>query len=418
MKYYVSSSYTGTVSNGQKTTPFKTLSQVQSIMNNLLPGDSVSFKRGDAFTGTLNITKSGTSGLPITFNAYGNGAKPKFIGTGSAIGTLFNVTSKNFIVFDNLEITDPTVSSTDRSQMAKIDTVFQFDGTSSNCTISYCDISLCGVGAYWTGLANTMTYTTVKNMRMVRNTVGGNDDYGANGVVISSGNNVVSYCTFDGCWALSYDYGFDGGAIEFFGNGASNNTIKYCVINDCNGVCENGSSNGGTIANNVFAYNKITNNGKLFYINNSGSFAVNVTNLQFYNNVVVESYKNRLNQSEMGSMANSVSTAGVVVFKNNVIQLSSGISFVRAIQFNTGQMNHTNNVFNITNGGSIGLTLVSSEFSTQAAYWTNTSNSNPALWDYTPLANSVLINTGTNVGYTIDFNGNTITNPPNIGILE
>ena len=418
MRYYVNSSYTGAVSNGQKATPWKSLSAVQSNMGLFVAGDVISFKTGQTFTGNLNVTKSGTALLPITFNSYGNGPKPKFTGTGSYLGTLFSATNRAYLVFDNLQITDPTISPTDRTVEANIDTVFQFDGSTNNCIIRNCDISLCGVGAYLTGNNNTMTLTTVSNMRMVKNTPGGNDDYGANGIVISSANNTVSYCTFDGCWAVSYDYGYDGGAIEYFGNGASNNTVSYCVINDCNGVCENGSSNGGTIQNNVFAYNKITNNGKLFYINNSGTFQVTVSNFQYYNNVVVENVVNRLGQTYMGSIANTVATPNIVVFKNNVIQLTSGISFVSSNQFNSGQMVHTNNVYNVTNGGNIGLTLGATEISTQAAYWTNTTNSNPKLWNYYPLANGVLIDAGTNLGYTTDFDGYPVGNPPDIGVLQ
>ncbi|MEI8272551.1 MAG: hypothetical protein WCG08_08000, partial [Paludibacter sp.] len=40
------------------------------------PGDSILFKRGDIFFGTLNITKSGTSTNPIVIGAYGTGNKP------------------------------------------------------------------------------------------------------------------------------------------------------------------------------------------------------------------------------------------------------------------------------------------------------------------------------------------------------
>ena len=57
-------------------TPWKTLSKLNSFMNNLQAGDSILFKRGELFYGSLIITKSGTASNPIVFSAYGTGAKP------------------------------------------------------------------------------------------------------------------------------------------------------------------------------------------------------------------------------------------------------------------------------------------------------------------------------------------------------
>jgi len=46
----------------------------------LLPGQIVAFKRGDTITGTITVGQSGTSGKPITFTGYGNGANPVISG--------------------------------------------------------------------------------------------------------------------------------------------------------------------------------------------------------------------------------------------------------------------------------------------------------------------------------------------------
>ena len=104
--YYVSSSYTGSTSNGGLSTPWKTLSQVNSNMATFQPGDSILFKKGDTFSGTLTVTKSGTLASPITFGAYGTGNKPKFIGTGSTIPYFVYVNSRNYLIFRDWEITD------------------------------------------------------------------------------------------------------------------------------------------------------------------------------------------------------------------------------------------------------------------------------------------------------------------------
>jgi hypothetical protein len=83
-------------------------------------------------------------------------------------------------------------------------------------------------------------------------------------------NNTITNNYFHDCWANSYDYTYDGGAVEFYGSGSSNNFIGYNTFYDCNGVVENGSGNGGTINNNKFVYNKNSSGWGLFFF--FGSF--------------------------------------------------------------------------------------------------------------------------------------------------
>jgi parallel beta-helix repeat protein len=61
-------------------TPWKTLTKLNAFMTNLLPGDSVLFKRGELFYGSFTITKSGNASSTIFFGAYGTGAKPVISG--------------------------------------------------------------------------------------------------------------------------------------------------------------------------------------------------------------------------------------------------------------------------------------------------------------------------------------------------
>src|SRR5687768_12156988 len=61
-------------------TPWKTLAKLNSIFYTLNPGDVILFNRGEVFSGSINVTKSGFTGLPITFGAYGAGNKPVITG--------------------------------------------------------------------------------------------------------------------------------------------------------------------------------------------------------------------------------------------------------------------------------------------------------------------------------------------------
>ena len=82
--YYVSSTQgdDGRTSSQAKNpaTPWKTLAKVNSVMRYFQPGDSVLFKRGEAFFGSLQISVSGAAGRPLVFGAYGTGALPELTG--------------------------------------------------------------------------------------------------------------------------------------------------------------------------------------------------------------------------------------------------------------------------------------------------------------------------------------------------
>jgi parallel beta-helix repeat protein len=57
-------------------TPWRTISKLNSFFSKLQPGDEVLFKRGETFYGSIIISRSGTSSSPITIGAYGSGNKP------------------------------------------------------------------------------------------------------------------------------------------------------------------------------------------------------------------------------------------------------------------------------------------------------------------------------------------------------
>jgi hypothetical protein len=76
-------------------TPWKTLSKLNSIFSILKGGDIIYFKRGDVFYGSITPSKSGSSGLPITFDAYGTGNKPIITGF-TAIGSWTSIGSGRY----------------------------------------------------------------------------------------------------------------------------------------------------------------------------------------------------------------------------------------------------------------------------------------------------------------------------------
>ena len=88
--YYFSNSLgddTRTSTQAQSSaTPWKTITKLNSFFSSLAVGDSVLFKRGDTFYGSIIVSNSGTSSSPITLGAFGTGAKPIITGLQTIAG--------------------------------------------------------------------------------------------------------------------------------------------------------------------------------------------------------------------------------------------------------------------------------------------------------------------------------------------
>ena len=100
--YYVDPSSTLSIANGSFTNPWKTIPQLNAGTTNLMPGDSVMFKKGQVFSGRIIVNSSGSALQPIVYTAYGIGVMPELTYTGSDIIT---ITNKQYIVIDGLKIT-------------------------------------------------------------------------------------------------------------------------------------------------------------------------------------------------------------------------------------------------------------------------------------------------------------------------
>lgn len=78
--YYVDSTFGNDNNDGLSlSTPWKTINEVNN--SRFQPGDQILFERGKVWRETLIVPSSGTAEKPITFGAYGSGAKPVISGT-------------------------------------------------------------------------------------------------------------------------------------------------------------------------------------------------------------------------------------------------------------------------------------------------------------------------------------------------
>jgi hypothetical protein len=365
----------------------------------------------------------------IYFGTYGTGQKPTFWGTGATINSLVTLTTCTNIRFDGWNVSDTTISFTDRTIQAKIKIVFTLQTSTTGTLIKNITMDRIGYGVYITSSSRGQTIDScdIGNLRMIRNTpktINADDDYGGVPIQISSRNNIVTNNYFHDCWSQSFDYGFDGGGIEFFeeGDTISGNRIMYNTFYDNNGTLEHGSNSDGIarfpIQNNTFAYNKVINCSSLIYYNNNGQYRTKLRNLMVYNNVIVQTTASRTGTTRMIGMAIADTTYNIATLKNNIFRISNGAAVARSTVFAGTQLIHTNNVYQLTNGSVTNYALTPTEISTLAVIWINTMSANPINWDYRLTPSSPAISRGINVGIQRDFANIIVSNPPEAGIYE
>ena len=159
-------------------TPWKSLSKFNSYSISLQPGDSVLFKRGETFSGSINVSKSGTASMPIVVGAYGTGTRPVFtslaevsnfvsIGTNKYTSSVFTSTSDpKFLLLDGVlqQIGRwPNADAADRGYL--------FVDSISSVRDGYTNI----IYNNWTGLSKPLTDWTggqvaIRSNRFVFNT--------------------------------------------------------------------------------------------------------------------------------------------------------------------------------------------------------------------------------------------------------
>lgn len=423
--WYVDDGAAGS-NSGTLANPWKTLSDIVFGSGGVVAGDSLLFRAGDTFDDILTIGASGSSGNRIVISRYGVGANPKFIGTGSPEQYLFYQFNRSYITYDRLHITDPDVglgtAPIDSNKVANIERAFTFDGTSSNNIVQNCFAELVGVVFYTTGAggSNTIQDCEATNLRMIFNNVGGDNDYGCNFSIITNANNIVTRNNVYDCTSKSYDYIYDGGAVEFYDNAADNNIVSYNRFVNCLVVSEYGSSGGGTCTGNKYYYNLCINNGNFIWVNSSGGFAVSVSGIEIHNNVIVEDHVGMVGDNFMIGISTNTATAGQFEMINNIFYLRAGLDVIRSANSaldNGTAMIHTNNRYNLGSGSVVNLTLDGTETSSTAAIWLDQLGPPETSWDFHPLDETTL-DDGANLSLSPDYYGIAVTNPYYIGIAQ
>lgn len=242
--YYIDSSAGNDSAAGTSTaTAWRSLAKVNGFA--FQPGDRISFKRGGSWTGTLTLSRSGTAASPIVVEAYGTGNLPV---VGGPVTNCVQVTGSNWFIGD-LRASGCNWAG------------FELFGDNVVMDTIQADNNVTGVSIVDGSNGNTVRWSTIKdNTKMSVLTpkeVNDDDDSGAFGFLVHGDDNVISRNVISGHYAFSYDYGFDGAAVEIF-NG-NRNRIEYNTTDANETFTELGRyGTGKTADGNVFAYNSVT----------------------------------------------------------------------------------------------------------------------------------------------------------------
>lgn len=381
-KNYFVNSKTGqnTYSGETATTPFRDFLQLGKIKLN--PGDSVFFARGTLYNGYFSFKHSGTKEEPIVLSCYGIGENPVFSNPGESYAIQID---GDFIVIENLKI----------SQTLESGIVLK----GNHNRINNCEITKTGIGITLEGKYSAIFNNNINHLHIVKSTEGGDDDYGAIGILVANGKQEIAYNTIDSCIDKSLDYGVDGGAFEFYGDADSVN-IHHNKISYCDGVFEFGA---GTITNINFFYNLFLNNGQLGGFHFQGKFYAVVNNILVSNNTLVDTVENK-NQV---LWFNGTGQEQKIRLVNNIFYFAGFQRFC-----STGNYQHTNNLYFTPTDVPIGFTLHSTEQKVDPGF------ENISTGNFRLLKTSPAIDKGLTIKNDKDYDRNPIVNQPDLGAFE
>ncbi len=219
--------------------PWATPTPVNAMQ--LQPGDEVVYRRGRTHPGGLVINGSGTAHAPIVVHAYGDEDRPLLANAAYDATTVgIHVDGKRYIQIRDLQFRD-------------IGTAIRAEPLSGahHLTVENCVCAECGVFADLYADDSVMRRCYAHDLRMVVNTVGGNEDYGANGVIVSGDRCLIEDCRFVNCVAPSEDWGTDGGAIEVW-RGTTDLIVRRCYAENCDVFSEIGGMPGDSVNNLLY----------------------------------------------------------------------------------------------------------------------------------------------------------------------
>ncbi|GEM_PF-4037173 len=290
----------------------------------LKPGSSLLFKRGTRCTGPLKATWTGTASAPVLVGAYGSATDPLPILENTSDGSSAVVlVTGSYLTFDSLHTrADPpsVVPASDPNgcpgQGVGVRRGFKLDVTAAYVTIQNAEITELTDGVKIEGGAhdNHILHNDIHNNNLMGTlTVGGEDDYGAQGVALDGDHNEVAYNSIHDNIACSYDFGTDGSDVEI--GGGTFNSIHHNAFWGSDQVSEIDNADGRQASDNTFAYNLII--GRNFVTTRGKSWGNGpIYRTKLYNNTIYTPGGNAVD-------CYAGCDADILTMKNNILWASS-----------------------------------------------------------------------------------------------
>jgi hypothetical protein len=287
--------------------------------------------------------------------------------------------------------------------------VYIADGSVNN-VVRHNEITGVGTGVVVFGQHNLVTQNYIHDLHMVRSTPGGDNDMGAVGVWLYDSHNEVSHNTFVNCRAPSEDYGYDGGAVEWWpGSGTiEGGYVHHNWAIGCEGFAEMGGQ-GGIVRDAIIAYNVSINNGWLVLINLPGStYATHVEKLRIDNNTIYQVEPHGGWGAVDLLLFYGYPDASTLSWRNNVFY-SDGWNIS-----NRSDFTHDHNLYHFAGTGELGFQLGDGEIVADPLFLEVT------LQDFHLHPTSPAIDAGVDLGYSSDFENRSVPAgaAPDMGAYE
>ncbi|MCO8274013.1 hypothetical protein M1L60_25770 [Actinoplanes sp. TRM 88003] len=213
--------------------PLRTIDAATS--RSLDPGAAIGLVRGCTWPTTVQLRGDGTKSKPIKLTAYGSGALPVIDGRDGGSDAVV-LLSGAYQILENVRVTNARANGV------------QIMGANSGVRSSTVDNA--GVGVQFRAPGTWADRVTVRDLNMVRNTPGGDDDYGAVGFLVESNGVDIGHSSCTNCRAPSNDYGHDGGFVEVW-NYADDLDVHDNTGSNTQGILEIGADQPDSSAHNI-----------------------------------------------------------------------------------------------------------------------------------------------------------------------
>ena len=389
---------------GTKTKPWKTLQLVNQHKFN--PGDTVFFSRGSRFNGALHISNSGTKDRSITYTAYGTGRAPRFTNQSYQVqkGRMIQIDGCH-IVIDGLYFHDGIPANRNRNLTAREAGAIFVSLEAEHNIIKNCEIENCPMGIQVISQNNLITHNYIHDCNIFLSY----PNWGPIGIMVANSNNEISYNKIVNYFSRGGTFGADGGAIEIDDQKHAKDNIfihhNYSTGNE--GFLE---ITGGESANNIQVSYNVSDDYQEFIFFWEG------TNCIVENNTVLCLKPPNSRLRVVFSFENEYE----VTVRNNIFVLAKGLQvFAGDNVYSANKWNqpHSNNIYFVVDGtreDPCGIPLGKGDIIADPLFMDLENR------DLHLRAGSPAIDTGVDVGRTLDFEDNIVPQrgKPDIGAFE